>query len=160
MIFDEKACYICAKCTSGCPITFYDPTFKPHVIVARSKVDRDDLRSNDNLWVCVQCKRCERRCPQNVSPLLIITKLKNESYKMCLDHVPKGFDMLIRLVKETGLSSREEAIITTDFDEFNREDLGLPSLPKINTKAITEALTELGSLNRECNNKKLKKSKE
>ncbi|NHK31272.1 MAG: 4Fe-4S dicluster domain-containing protein [Asgard group archaeon] len=160
MIFDEKACYICAKCTSGCPTTIYDPTFKPHVIVARSKVDREDLRLDENLWVCVQCKRCERRCPQNVSPLLIVTELKNESYKMCLDHVPKGFDTLIRLVKDTGLSSREETIITADFDEFNREDLGLPPLPKINTKAITEALTELGFLNRDCKDKEAEKTKE
>ena len=37
MNFDETACYICAKCTSGCPTAAYDPTFKPHVIVARSK---------------------------------------------------------------------------------------------------------------------------
>jgi heterodisulfide reductase subunit C len=160
MTFDETACYICAKCTSGCPTTIYDPTFKPHVIVARSKVDRENLRNDENLWVCVQCKRCERRCPQNVSPLLIVTQMKNESYSMCIDHVPKGFDTLIRLVTETGLSSREETIFTADFDEYNREELGLPPLPKINTKAILKALTELGFLNRECKEDDSKEAKE
>jgi len=144
MKFDETACYICAKCTSGCPTAVFDPKFKPHVIVARSKVDRENQLNEENLWYCVLCKRCERRCPQNVSPLLIVTELKNESYKCGKDHVPKGFEVLIRLLRETGLSSKEEIIITEDFDEYNREEIGLPPLPKINAKAITEALTELG----------------
>ncbi|NHJ48257.1 MAG: 4Fe-4S dicluster domain-containing protein [Asgard group archaeon] len=160
MIFDENACYICAKCTSGCPATFYDPTFKPHVIVARSKVDRDNLRENENLWFCVLCKRCERRCPQNVSPLQIVTDLKNESFRMCKDHVPKGFDTLVRLLKETGLSSREETILTADFDEYNREELGLPPLPDINTKAIIDALTNLDFLTHDCKEDNEKESKE
>ena len=150
MNFDETACYICAKCTSGCPTADYDSTFKPHVIVARSKVDRENLLEEENLWTCVLCKRCERRCPQGVSPLLIVTELKNESYKHCKDHVPKGFDVLIKLVTDTGLSSREETIITADFDEYTREDLGLPALPEINTKAITEALKELGLFDKIC----------
>ncbi len=150
MNFDETTCYICAKCTSGCPTAVYDPTFKPHVIVARSKVDHENLIEEENLWSCVLCKRCERRCPQNVSPLLIVTELKNESYKHCKEHVPKGFEVLIKLVKDTGLASREETIITADFDEFEREDLGLPPIPNINTKVITEALTELGFFDKIC----------
>ncbi|MCK5297415.1 MAG: 4Fe-4S dicluster domain-containing protein [Candidatus Heimdallarchaeota archaeon] len=154
MIFDETACYICAKCTSGCPTAVYDPSFKPHVIVARSKVDRDELLNDENMWYCVLCKRCERRCPQNVSPLLIVTELKNESYKCAKAHVPKGFEVLSRLLRETGLSSKEEIIITEDFDEYNREEIGLPPLPKVNTKAITEALTELGFFDTRCEDEK------
>ncbi len=150
MKFDETACYICAKCTSGCPTAVYDHRFKPHVIVARSKVDRENLLNEENLWYCVLCKRCERRCPQNVSPLLIVTELKNESYKCGKEHVPKGFEVLIRLLKETGLSSKEEIIITEDFEEYDREEIGLPPLPKINAKAITEALTELGFFDIGC----------
>lgn len=157
MKFDYNDCYICAKCTSGCPTTIYDPTFKPHVIVARSKVDRKALLENENMWVCVLCKRCERRCPQEVSPLQIVTELKNEAYKLCQKHVPKGFAVLSRLVKDTGLSSKEEIIITEDFDEYSREELGLPPIPKLNTKAITQALTNLGFFETECSDENKEK---
>ena len=121
-------------------------------------INRELLLNDSSLWDCAQCDRCDRRCPQEVSPYLIIKELRNESYQQQKEHVPKGFDTLLNILKETGRASKPQAIITEDFEEFTREDLGLPPLPELEIEVILSSLTELGLFKEsKAKNKELKK---
>jgi len=63
---DVNSCFQCAKCASGCPVSYamdYTPTQLIHAI----QLGLTDLVLNSNtIWLCASCQTCTTRCPQDV----------------------------------------------------------------------------------------------
>lgn len=73
-------CYSCGSCTATCPISEIDQSFNPRLIIKKSLLGyKDDVLDNDDLWKCIQCRRCVAHCPQNVKFADIMRVLRNMS---------------------------------------------------------------------------------
>ncbi len=63
---DVNLCFQCAKCASGCPVSYamdYTPTQLIHAI----QLGLIDLVLNSRtFWLCASCQTCSTRCPQDV----------------------------------------------------------------------------------------------
>src|SRR6056297_2585004 len=73
-------CYSCGSCTATCPISEIDESFNPRMIIKKSLLGyKEEVLDNDDLWKCIQCRRCVSHCPQNVKPADIIRVLREMS---------------------------------------------------------------------------------
>ena len=123
-------CYQCAKCTSGCTSAKVIPEYKPHLIVALTKLGYiDELLESGIFWACSECWKCSEFCPQEVSPVETIIALKNIA---CLLGVkpPKAVQEMAKNVIETGYIQNPMEITTKDFELVSRDELGLPKIEK------------------------------
>jgi len=72
------SCYLCGKCSSGCPLTdYYD--FLPHQLMRLLQFGQDEkLLSCASIWLCSSCQTCNTRCPQgiNVSGVIDFLRIK------------------------------------------------------------------------------------
>ncbi|MFW5985927.1 MAG: 4Fe-4S dicluster domain-containing protein [Halanaerobiales bacterium] len=71
-------CYSCGSCTATCPVSEVDTSFNPRLIIKKTQLGfKEEVLNNDDLWKCVQCRRCVAHCPQNVKFADIIRVLRN-----------------------------------------------------------------------------------
>ena len=73
-------CYSCGSCTATCPISEIDDSFNPRMIIKKSLLGyKEEVLNDDDLWKCIQCRRCVAHCPQNVKFADIMRVLRNMS---------------------------------------------------------------------------------
>lgn len=61
-------CYLCGKCTAGCPVADL-VDLMPHQVMALLQAgDVDTVLGSETIWRCVGCHRCSDRCPQGADP--------------------------------------------------------------------------------------------
>ncbi len=73
-------CYSCGSCTATCPVAELDDTFNPRVMIKKTLLGfKEEVLNNDDLWKCIQCRRCVSHCPQNVRFADIIRVLRDLS---------------------------------------------------------------------------------
>ncbi len=73
------ACYQCAKCSAGCPLTFA-MDFLPHEIIRLTGLGQEEiiLRSN-TIWVCSSCETCTTRCPNEIDIAGVMDYFREEA---------------------------------------------------------------------------------
>ncbi|RLE75852.1 MAG: hypothetical protein DRJ44_05090 [Thermoprotei archaeon] len=121
-------CYQCAKCTSGCTSAKVISEYKPHLIVALTKLGYiDELIKSSIIWACSECWKCSEFCPQEVSPVEVVLALKNIACMLGVKP-PKAIQEMAKNVIETGYIQNPMNITTKDFELISREDLNLPQL--------------------------------
>lgn len=131
-------CFQCGTCTSDCPIARFSDTYRPRQIIRMTQLGlKDRVLNNDTLWLCASCFTCTDRCPQDVEVANVIRVLRNLAAEQ--GHVPQVF-------KEQGASILESgyAYKIPDSRVKKRESLGLPPLPKGNSKSIKKTLRDVG----------------
>jgi len=70
-------CLECGKCSSICPISRYDQTYSPRVMVEDALLGlEDDLAHNKELFSCLTCGACQLKCPSDVNYPLFIQRLR------------------------------------------------------------------------------------
>ena len=63
---DVNLCFQCAKCASGCPVS-YAMDYTPNQLVHAIQLGLTDLvLSSKTIWLCASCQTCTTRCPQDV----------------------------------------------------------------------------------------------
>lgn len=123
-------CYQCAKCTSGCTANKVLPDYKPHLIVALTKLGRvEELLKSGIVWACTECLKCTEHCPQDVAPADVVLALKNIAVRMGIEP-PKAVAEMARNVVETGRIFTPMEVMTKDFELVTRDGLKLPSLKR------------------------------
>lgn len=73
---DVNLCFQCAKCASGCPVSYamdYTPTQLIHAI--QLKLTHLVLNSK-TFWLCASCQICTTRCPQDVDLAKVMDAVK------------------------------------------------------------------------------------
>ena len=76
-------CYSCGSCTATCPISEIDESFNPRLIIKKSLLGhKKEVLDNDDLWKCIQCRRCVAHCPQNVKFADIMRVLRDISIEV------------------------------------------------------------------------------
>ncbi len=62
-----KKCFNCTGCTVGCPVTEIDKGYNPRKILRKALLGmRNEVLTDDSLWLCASCYICYERCPQDV----------------------------------------------------------------------------------------------
>lgn len=70
-------CLECGKCTSICPISRYNPSFSPRVMIENAILGlEDDMTYNRELFSCLTCYSCSQKCPVEVDFPLFIQKAR------------------------------------------------------------------------------------
>ena len=60
-------CYSCGSCTATCPVSEQLETFNPRLIIKKCLLGfEEEILSVEDIWQCVQCRRCVSACPQKV----------------------------------------------------------------------------------------------
>jgi heterodisulfide reductase subunit C len=73
---DPAACYQCAKCSAGCPMT-PERNLKPHDILRLINRDRaHEIFADESIWICLTCETCTARCPNGCDPARLTDALR------------------------------------------------------------------------------------
>ena len=63
---EVNSCFQCAKCASGCPVS-YAMDYTPNQVIHAIQLGLTDLVLNSRtIWLCASCQTCTTRCPQDV----------------------------------------------------------------------------------------------
>ncbi len=105
-----KRCFNCTGCTVGCPVTEIDKSYNPRKIIRKALLGmRDEVLSDDSIWLCASCYLCYERCPQDVKitevmgAIRAIAQREAKAGNIKLDNPKPLFDNLfINSVRKNG----------------------------------------------------------
>jgi heterodisulfide reductase subunit D len=69
IVAETKAyyCLECGVCTGSCPISRFDPTYSPRLMVERALLLPEvDTIEDSHVWSCLTCGTCSSRCPSAI----------------------------------------------------------------------------------------------
>ncbi len=130
-------CFQCGTCTSSCDVAD-QMDIPPHLLIRMAILGmRDRVLNSKAIWMCTTCFLCEERCPQKVGTTSALFAIKNIATREV--GVPKGLRAFVQNVYEVGRSAE-----VGEFEEEDRESLGLPRAPIVNVDAVQRLFRETG----------------
>ena len=133
-----KHCFQCGTCSGGCPSGRRTP-YKVRQIVRKCLLGlKDEVISDDALWMCTTCYTCQERCLRSVKIVEIIKKARNIAAHA--GYMAKAHKMTGVNVIKTG-----HAVPINDKVKALRVKIGLPEIPPT-THADSKALEEVQKL--------------
>ena len=133
-----KHCFQCGTCSGSCPSGRRTP-YKVRQIVRKCLLGlKEDVITDDALWMCTTCYTCQERCLRSVKIVEIIKKARNIAAHA--GYMAKPHKMTGVFVINTG-----HAVPINDNVKALRSKIGLPELPPT-THAYPEALEEVKKL--------------
>ncbi|MFW9909626.1 MAG: 4Fe-4S dicluster domain-containing protein [Candidatus Thorarchaeota archaeon] len=130
---DLTACFQCAKCSAGCPVSD-KVNIQIHEVMRMLLFGLREALETDMVWLCTTCYTCQERCPQGIDITDILFGLKNIAFAQGI--VPPGY-----------LSARQSLYDTGRLyppTEWEREDLELGDVPELNVKDTQKVLDRTG----------------
>ncbi len=92
-------CFSCGKCSAVCPISEVDKEFKPRKIIYMILLGmKEEVLSNEFIWLCATCDACSFRCPQEVRMadiMCVARKIAEEE-----GYAPPGLNQQMEALKE------------------------------------------------------------
>ena len=133
-----KHCFQCGTCGGGCPSGRRTP-YKVRQIVRKCLLGlKEDVITDDALWMCTTCYTCQERCPRSVKIVEIIKKARNVAAHA--GYMAKPHKMTGVFVINTG-----HAVPINDAAKALRSKIGLSEVPAT-THADAGALEEVQKL--------------
>ena len=133
-----KHCFQCGTCGGGCPSGRRTP-YKVRQIVRKCLLGlKEDVITDDALWMCTTCYTCQERCPRSVKIVEIIKKARNVAAHA--GYMAKPHKMTGVFVINTG-----HAVPINDAAKALRTKIGLSEVPAT-THADAGALEEVKKL--------------
>jgi heterodisulfide reductase subunit C len=131
------SCYQCGTCSAGCPV-LNAMGLMPHQLIRMVLLGlKQEVLESSTIWLCASCYLCNERCPQGVEISNVFFALKNIAAQQHI--IPKGLKQLAENLLRLGATAE-----LTEFQEEERQDLGLPAVPKADSQAIQEILHRTG----------------
>ncbi|MCC7553790.1 MAG: CoB--CoM heterodisulfide reductase subunit C [Methanobacteriaceae archaeon] len=128
-------CFQCGTCGGGCPSGKRTP-YKVRQLVRKCLLGlKEEVISDDSLWMCTTCYTCQERCPRSVKIVDIVKKARNIAARagyMATAHRKTG-----SFVITTG-----HGVPINPATKELRKRVGLGELPPT-THAFPEALEEV-----------------
>ena len=114
-------CIQCGICTASCVVANATDLYRPRRMIQKIILGlRDEVLSSDQSWLCLNCRLCEERCQEGVSPAEIFHAVRLIAARE--GHIPRVFKDTVETVLEDGWMLKDSY---TDFQEDERDDLGL-----------------------------------
>lgn len=133
-----KHCFQCGTCSGSCPSGRRTP-YKVRQIVRKCLLGlKEEVITDDALWMCTTCYTCQERCLRSVKIVEIIKKARNIAAHA--GYMAKPHKMTGVFVINTG-----HAVPINDAAKALRTKIGLPEVPPT-THAYPEALEEVKKL--------------
>ena len=133
-----KHCFQCGTCSGSCPSGRRTP-YKVRQIVRKCLLGlKEEVITDDALWMCTTCYTCQERCLRSVKIVEIIKKARNIAAHA--GYMAKPHKMTGVFVLNTG-----HAVPINDAAKALRTKIGLPEVPPT-THAYPEALEEVQKL--------------
>ena len=133
-----KHCFQCGTCGGGCPSGRRTP-YKVRQIVRKCLLGlKEDVITDDALWMCTTCYTCQERCPRSVKIVEIIKKARNVAAHA--GYMAKPHKMTGVFVINTG-----HGVPINDATKALRTKIGLSEVPAT-THADAGALEEVQKL--------------
>lgn len=133
-----KHCFQCGTCSGSCPSGRRTP-YKVRQIVRKCLLGlKEEVITDDALWMCTTCYTCQERCLRSVKIVEIIKKARNIAAHA--GYMAKPHKMTGVFVMNTG-----HAVPINDAAKALRVKIGLPEIPPT-THAYPEALEEVKKL--------------
>jgi len=77
-----KRCFNCTGCTVGCPVSEIGIGFNPRKIIRKALLGmRNQVLTDEYIWLCAFCYLCYERCPQNVKINEVIGAIRTIAQK-------------------------------------------------------------------------------
>ncbi len=130
---DLTACFQCAKCSAGCPVSD-KVNIQVHEVMRMLVLGIRDVLQTDMIWLCTTCYTCQERCPQGISITDILFGLKNMAFRNGI--APPGY-----VAARQTLYERGRLYEPTDWE---REDLELENVPELDVDETRGLLERLG----------------
>ena len=133
-----KHCFQCGTCSGSCPSGRRTP-YKVRQIVRKCLLGlKEEVITDDALWMCTTCYTCQERCLRSVKIVEIIKKARNIAAHA--GYMAKPHKMTGVFVMNTG-----HAVPINDDVKALRSKIGLPEVPPT-THANPDALAEVQKL--------------
>ena len=130
-----KHCFQCGTCSGSCPSGRRTP-YKVRQIVRKCLLGlKEEVITDDALWMCTTCYTCQERCLRSVKIGEIIKKARNIAAHA--GYMAKPHKMTGVFVMNTG-----HGVPINDATKALRAKIGLPEIPPT-THAYPEALEEV-----------------
>ena len=133
-----KHCFQCGTCSGSCPSGRRTP-YKVRQIVRKCLLGlKEEVITDDALWMCTTCYTCQERCLRSVKIVEIIKKARNIASHA--GYMAKPHKMTGVFVMNTG-----HGVPINDTVKALRKNIGLSEIPPT-THAYPEALAEVQKL--------------
>ncbi|MFX1519532.1 MAG: 4Fe-4S dicluster domain-containing protein [Promethearchaeota archaeon] len=137
-------CFTCRTCSSLCTSGKVDVLNIAKIVRQIALGLKDSVLSSKEIWTCATCMKCQEFCPQGVNPLDLIYFLQNKAVQARMPTIPTAYVEMVKNIIEIGLIQPPQEVISADFDEFDREELGLPELSMPDAEKIKMNLLKTG----------------
>lgn len=128
-------CFQCGTCTGACPSGRRTP-YRIRQIVRKSVMGfKDEVISDDSLWMCTTCYECQERCPRGIKIVDIVKIARNYAAKA--GYMAPAHKAVGSFVLKTG-----HGVPINDATMELRKRVGLDELPPT-THSFPEALEEV-----------------
>lgn len=121
-------CFSCGSCTGTCPVSEQRESFNPRLMIKKALLGfKEELLSGEEIWQCIQCRRCVSACPQNVRFADIVRVLRKLSVEEGYyeEDLEAELDELDRNVLRYRLNSVEKALEGSgDLSDYTLEETG------------------------------------
>lgn len=128
-------CFQCGTCTGACPSGRRTP-YRIRGVVRRAVMGlKEDVISDDTIWMCTTCYECQERCPRGIKIVDIVKIIRNQAAQA--GFMAPAHKMTGSFVIKTG-----HGVPINDATKALRKSVGLDELPPT-THQFPEALEEV-----------------
>ncbi|MEN6330222.1 MAG: CoB--CoM heterodisulfide reductase subunit C [Methanobacteriaceae archaeon] len=128
-------CFQCGTCTGACPSGRRTP-YRIRQLVRRAVMGlKDDVISDDTIWMCTTCYECQERCPRAIKIVDVVKIVRN--YAAQAGYMAPAHKATGSFVIKTG-----HGVPINDATQELRKRVGLDQLPPT-THTFPEALEEV-----------------
>jgi heterodisulfide reductase subunit C2 len=130
-----EVCFQCGTCTGSCPSGRRTP-YRVRQLVRKCLIGlKDDVISDDTLWMCSTCYACQERCPREIKIVEIVKMARNVA-------VQNGFMAPAHKATGSFVIKTGHGVPINDATMELRKRVGLDELPPT-THSFPEALEEV-----------------
>lgn len=131
-------CFQCGTCTGACPSGRRTP-YRIRGVVRRAVMGlKEDVISDDSIWMCTTCYECQERCPRGIKIVDIVKIIRNQA--AAAGFMAPAHKMTGLFVTKTG-----HGVPINDATMALRKSVGLNELPPT-THQFPEALEEVQTI--------------
>jgi heterodisulfide reductase subunit C len=132
-----RRCFTCGTCTVTCPVFAVEERYDPRKIIRMILLGmKEEVLSNDLIWLCSGCYSCQELCPRDVKITSVMAAARNIAVRE--GHIPAGIKGSVDMLEKFG-----RLLEISEFENTVRTKKDIPEL-KENIPEVKELLVKLG----------------